>query len=150
GLTIVAGMHGPATISGGPSLFVGGPSSFTNQSSGGAISLGGVNALFGPISLNTTGAGGDASLTNTGGGGPGFGTTLAASNVSGNLVVNTTGNLTQSGPLTVAGTSGFTAAIGTITLTNAANSLSGAVSLNTSGASPPSGNASLTNDAATG
>src|SRR5208282_3182549 len=88
-LTIVAGVHGPGTISGGPSLFVGGQSSFTNQSSGGTISLSGMNALFRPISLNTTGAGGDVSLTNTGGPGQ---ATLAASSVSGNLVVvNMTG-----------------------------------------------------------
>src|SRR5208282_5549643 len=146
-LTIVAGVHGPGTISGGPSLFVGGQSSFTNQSSGGTISLSGMNALFRPISLNTTGAGGDVSLTNTGGPGQ---ATLAASSVSGNLVVvNMTGNLTQSGALTVAGTSSFTnvAPNGTIVLENSANALTGAVSLNTTGAG---GDASLTNDAAGG
>src|SRR5215813_7982259 len=58
------------------------------------------------------------------------------------------GNLTQTGALTVAGTSSFTtsATDATITLTNTGNLLTGAASLNTSGAS---GNASLTNNRAT-
>jgi hypothetical protein len=73
---------------------------------------------------------------------------LGASNVGGNLTVtDSVGNLTQSGVLTVGGTSSFTtsAANATITLNNT-NLLTGAVSLNTSGTS---GNAQLTNAVAT-
>ena len=73
---------------------------------------------------------------------------MGTSNVGGNLTVtDSVGNLTQSGVLTVAGTSSFTtsAANATITLNNA-NLLTGAVSLNANGAA---GNASLTNAKAT-
>ena len=73
---------------------------------------------------------------------------LGASNVGGNLIVtDTVGNLTQTGVLTVAGTSSFTTSTSgaTITLTSA-NLLTGAVSLNTNG---PTGTASLTNASAT-
>src|SRR5262249_35266212 len=107
------------------------------------IALNNANLLSGAVSLNTSGSGGNASLTNN------VATQLAASNVGGNLtVVSTLGNLTQSGALTVSGTSSFTTSgtNATITLTNASNALSGAVSLNTSGSS---GNASLTNNVAT-
>ncbi len=75
-------------------------------------------------------------------------TVLGASNVGGNLtVIDTVGNLTQTGVLTVAGTSSFTtsAANATMTLTSA-NLLTGAVALSTTGAT---GNASLTNAKAT-
>src|SRR5262249_27228458 len=75
-------------------------------------------------------------------------TTLAASSIGRNLVVtDRIGNLTQTGALTVAGTSSFTtsAANATITLNNA-NLLTGAASLNTSGTG---GDASLTNAKAT-
>src|SRR5262249_37298642 len=86
---------------------------------------------------------GNASLTNA------KATVLGASNVGGNLTVtDSVGNLTQSGMLTVGGTSSFTtsATDATITRTNAGNALTGAVSLNTSGTG---GNAQLTNALAT-
>ncbi len=58
-----------------------------------------------------------------------------------------TGNLTQSGVLTVGGTSSFTTSASNATITlGSANLLTGAVSLTTTGSS---GNASLTNDLAT-
>ena len=81
-----------------------------------------------------------ASLTNALAGG----LVLGTSNVTGALtVVNTLGNLTQTGALTVGTTSSFTtsAANAAIAL-NSANLLTGAVALNTNGAT---GDASLTN-----
>ncbi|MGA7487556.1 MAG: MBG domain-containing protein, partial [Xanthobacteraceae bacterium] len=74
---------------------------------------------------------------------------LDASSVGGDLtVVSSLGDLTQSGALTVGGTSSFTTAAtnGTITLTNTGNLLTGAVALSTSGTN---GHASLTNANAT-
>ena len=98
--------------------------------------------MTGAASLTTSGANGNASLTNN------QATVLGASSVGGNLtVVSTLGNLTQSGVLTVTGTSSFTTAATDATITlNSANLLTGAASLTTSGAN---GNASLTNAKAT-
>ena len=64
------------------------------------------------------------------------------------VVTDRVGNLTQTGVLTVGGTSSFTtsATDATITLTNTGNLLTGAASLNTSGTG---GNASLINAKAT-
>jgi hypothetical protein len=124
-------------------LTVGGTSSFTTSASSATITLNNANLLTGAASLNTSGASGNASLINA------KATVLGASNVGGNLTVtDTVGNLTQTGVLTVAGTSSFTtsATDATITLTNAGNLLTGAASLNTSGTG---GNASLTNNKAT-
>ena len=123
-------------------LTVAGTSTFTGTAANGTITLNAANLLSGAVALNTTGAAGNASLTNN------LATTLAASAVGGNLTVtDTVGNLSQSGVLTVNGTSSFStmAANATITL-NAANALTGAVTLNTAGGG---GNASLTNNAAT-
>jgi hypothetical protein len=140
-LTVVSTL-GNLTQSG--ALTVGGTSAFTTSASNATISLTNTgNLLTGAVALNANGANGNASLTNN------QATVLGASNVGGNLTVaGAVGNLTQSGALTVAGTSSFTtsASNATITLTNTANLLTGAASLNTSGAS---GNASLTNNRAT-
>ena len=59
---------------------------------------------------------------------------LAATGLSGNLAVTAGGAITQSGALSVAGASSFDAGAHAITLTNAGNDFSGAVSLNNSGA----------------
>src|SRR5262249_22300054 len=140
-LTVVSTL-GNLTQSG--ALTVGGTSSFTTSAADATITLANTgNRLTGAASLNGSGVNGNASLTNN------QATVLGASNVGGNLTVtDTVGNLTQTGALTVAGTSSFTtsATDATITLTNAGNLLTGAASLNTSGAS---GNASLTNNRAT-
>ena len=70
------------------------------------------NALTGAVSLNTSGTGGNASLTNN------RRTVLAASNVGGNLtVIDSTGSLTQTGVLTVGGTSSFTTSASNATIT---------------------------------
>src|SRR5262249_62108443 len=111
-------------------LTVGGTSSFTTSANNATITLTNTgNLLTGAASLNTSGASGNASLTNN------KATGLGASNVGGNLTVtDTVGNLTQTGALTVAGTSSFTtsATNATITLTNAGKLLSGAASISTS------------------
>jgi MBG domain (YGX type)/Repeats of unknown function (DUF5649) len=75
-------------------------------------------------------------------------TVLGASTVGGNLTVtDTVGNLTQTGVLTVAGTSSFTTSGNNADIVlNNANLLAGAVSLNTTGTT---GTASLTNASAT-
>src|SRR6516165_103326 len=124
-------------------LTVAGTSSFTTSATDATITLTSANLLTGAASLNTSGTNGNTSLTNN------QATVLGVSNVGGNLVVtDRVGNLTQSGALTVGGTSSFTtsATDATITLTNPGNALTGAVSLNTSGTS---GNAQLTNSLAT-
>jgi trimeric autotransporter adhesin len=60
---------------------------------------------------------------------------VQAHTVNGNLAVTTGGAITQTGALTVSGTSGFTAgAAGAITLSTTTNALTGAVSLANSGA----------------
>src|SRR5262249_9667780 len=99
-------------------LTVGGPSSFTTSAANATITLTNIgNALNGAIALSTTGGtSGDASLTNN------VATTLAASSIGRNLTItDRVGNLTQSGVLTVGGTSSFTtsATDATITLTSA-------------------------------
>ncbi len=112
----------------------------TLQGTTAAATLNNAGNQIGTLAANTA----SVSLTNSLAGG----LVLGTSSVGGNLtVVNKLGNLTQSGVLTVGGTSSFTtsAANATITLNNA-NLLTGAASLNTSGAS---GNAQLTNNQAT-
>jgi hypothetical protein len=112
-------------------LTVAGTSSFTTSANNATITLTNTgNALSGAIALSTTGAtSGDASLTNN------VATTLAASSIGRNLVVtDRVGNLSQTGVLTVGGTSSFTTSATDATITlNSANLLTGAASLNTSG-----------------
>ncbi len=119
-------------------LTVAGTSSFTAQNGG--ITLTQSNRLDQDIALNTTG--GDATLVNDAAHTASGVTTLAAGSVGGNLAVTSTTGIAQSGVLTVAGTSSFTAQNGGITLTQS-NRLDKDVSLNTTG-----GGATLVNDAA--
>ena len=124
-------------------LTVGGASSFTTTTTDATISLSTNNALTGAVTLNTTGTAGNASLTNH------AATSLAASSIGGTLtVLDTAGNLSQAGALTVGGASSFTTTTtnATITLTSATNALSGGVTLGTTGATS---SASLTNNVAT-
>ncbi len=144
-LTVVSTL-GSLTQLGSTALTVGGTSSFTTSASNATITLNNANLLTGAVSLNTSGTSGNAALTNDLAGG----LVLGASNVGGNLtVVSTLGSLTQLGStaLTVGGTSSFTTSAPnqTIALTNAANLLTRAVTLNTSGAN---GSASLTDSVA--
>ena len=123
-------------------LTVAGTSSFTTSAPNATVTLGSNNLLTGAVSLATSGSSGSASLTNN------KATALAASNVGGSLAVtDSTGNLTQSGVLTVGGTSSFATSASNATVTlGLANLLSGPVTLGTIGGS---GNASLSNDLAT-
>ena len=106
-----------------------------------AITLTQANGLTGAVSLTNSGANA-VSLTN------GTATILGTSSVgTGTLTVNSTGAITQTGVVTQpagAGAATFTAGANAITLTQA-NGLTGAVSLNNSGANA----VSLTNGVAT-
>ncbi len=123
-------------------LTVGGTSSFTTDVANQSITLDTpTNALTGAVTFNTSGTGG-VTLDN--------GTTavdLATSSVGQNLTITTGGAITDSGALTVGGTSSFTTDLAnqSITLDSATNALSGAVSFTTSG----TGDASLTNNTST-
>ncbi|MGB9430079.1 MAG: hypothetical protein WCC11_09465, partial [Gammaproteobacteria bacterium] len=85
------------------------------------------NAFSGAVSLANSGAN-NVVLTNN------LATLLAAGSIGGNLTVVSNGAITQTGALTVAGTSNFNAGANAITLNNAANDFVGAVTLINSGA----------------
>src|SRR4029077_9793120 len=95
-----------------------------------AITLGSANSFTGAITLSNSGAN-DVSLTNN------IATLLAASSVGNNLTISSNGAITQTGVLTVPGTSSFNAGANAITLTQA-NALTGAVTLSNSGANDAS------------
>lgn len=124
----------------GKTIAVTGTSSFS--ATGGAITVANSsNAFTGAVSLVNTGDN-DVSIKNT------LPLTLSTTTIGRNLTVVTTGagsTILQSGILTVAGTASFNAGANDITLTNASNSISGAVSLVNSGAN----NISFVNNAAT-
>jgi hypothetical protein len=85
------------------------------------------NEFRGPLSLYNSGAG-TAQLTNS------IATNLGYSTIGAGLTVVSGGNITQSGLISVVGTSSFTANGGSITLTNASNAFGGTVALTTTGA----------------
>ncbi len=110
---------------------IGGTSNFTTNTTGATVTLNSAtNALTGAVTLITTGAGANASVTNSV---SGTGTVLGASTVGGNLTVTglDTFGITETGVLTVAGTSSFTdtAANASINLGTSTNALTGAVTL---------------------
>jgi hypothetical protein len=109
-------------------LTISGTSTFT--AGAGPISLTSATNDFGTVSLNNSGAN-NVAVTDANA------LTLGASSVgSGTLTVNAVG-ITQSGAITQAAAAGaatFNAGAGAITLTNAGNDFTGAVSLNNSGA----------------
>ena len=123
------------------------------NSNNGTILLAGLNSLSTPIILNATGTGsavnfsaiastGLGNLTvNAGTGGVDFGVNFTT---TGSLNVNSTGAITDTGVLTVAGISSFTTTGSNqaITLDSALNSFNSTVSLNTLG----TGNATLTSN----
>ena len=84
------------------------------------------NSFTGAITLSNSGAN-NVSLTNS------IATVLAASSIGQNLTVISSGAMTQTGALTIAGTSSFSANANPITLTQS-NNFTGAVSLNNTGA----------------
>jgi hypothetical protein len=123
-------------------LTVAGNSSFTTDVANQSITLDTTtNALTGAISFSTTGTG-DVTLDN--------GTTatnLGTVSVGRNLVVTAGAAITDSGVLTVGGTSSFTTDVAnqSITLDTTTNALTGAVNFSTTG----TGDASLTNNTST-
>jgi filamentous hemagglutinin family protein len=146
-LTVTAGLNAAgATITQAPAgvLTVAGASAFTNQGAGGTITLNNpANALTGAITLNTTGAGGNASLSNS------LATTLGASNLGGDLTLSSSGAITQTGPISAQDLVARTEldAGAEITLTNAGNNIPGNVTLsalNTAGTDRASGAISFT------
>jgi len=126
---------GALTVSGTSSFSVGAhPITLTqNNSFGGAVTVS--NSGSNNVALTSSGA-----------------LQLAASTVGQNLTVISGGAITQTGALTVPGTSSFNAGANDITLTNSANHFSGAVSLAstaTNNANPPNSyDVNVTNSAA--
>ncbi|MEM7167084.1 MAG: filamentous hemagglutinin N-terminal domain-containing protein, partial [Planctomycetota bacterium] len=126
-LTIISG----ETIGDSGALTVSGATSFTTDVANKAITLDEAHAMSGAVSFTTSGGSGDVSVDN--------GTTalvLAASNVDGTFAATSGGGITQSGGLTISGTASFTSDVDDmdITLTNAANAISGAVTFVNQGA----------------
>ena len=112
-------------------LTIAGTSSFTTSATDATITLNNANAFTGAVALNTTGSTGHATVVDA------SGLNLAASTVGGNLSATaTTGDMEDSGVLTIAGTSSFTTSANNADITlNNANAFTGAVSLNTTGSS---------------
>ena len=150
--SITAGANGTLTVNGGATgisqtsadtLTNGGASSFSTTANNATIGLAhSTNALTGGVTFNTAGTTGNVALKNSGG------TALAASTVNGSLAVeDATGSISQTGALTITGTSSFAtdANAATIALNTQSNALTGAVSLETMGAG---GDASLKNGVA--
>ncbi len=96
------------------------------------------NNFSGPVIFNNTGASNNVQFLNSNA--LATNTILGASSIGGNLTVGATNPISQTGALTVGGTSSFTAGSNAIILTQA-NALTGAVSLNNSG----NNNVTLTN-----
>ncbi|MDR7273034.1 filamentous hemagglutinin family protein [Pelomonas saccharophila] len=136
---------GSGTITQGGALTVTGTTTLSNGS--GNITLASANDLQNAVNLTTTG---NAQIVNGSGKALSLGTlstaglTVSTSNanldlgsggVTGNLSVTTsgTGTITQSGALTVTGTTGLSNGSGNITLTTATNDLQGAVSVTATG-----------------
>jgi len=121
-----------------------GNSTFTTTAPDATITLDRLSST-GPISVNTTGSNGNATVTNS------TAVNLAASQVGGNLnVTANTGNITSSGTVTVGGNSSFTtsASGADITLDKLANTGTIAVNTNGSGADAAIANSSAVNLAA--
>jgi filamentous hemagglutinin family protein len=120
-----------------------------NVSNGAAIIEGVTSSSFGALTLNSassvtfsTTASSFSGLTLDAGAGVDFGVDVTS---TGNLSVTSGGAITDTGILTIGGTSSFTTDVSgqAITLDNSSNTFTGAVSLNTSGTS---GNATLTSN----
>ncbi len=119
----------------------------------GTISVAGLTSSSTPLTLNATGTGSAVNFTtggstglgnvtiNAGTGGVDFGVDFTT---TGSLNVNSAGAITDTGTLTVAGTSNFTTTVSgqSISIDNPLNSFTDAISLNTLGAS----NATLTSN----
>ena len=122
-------------------LAVTGTSSFTTTAGNAAITLNDASSYTGAVSLATNGTG-NATLTGVTGA-----LDLGTVTVGGNLVTSSVGALTDSGALTVTGTSSFTTTAGNaaITLDTATNALTGAITFAPNG----TGAVTLVNNTAT-
>jgi hypothetical protein len=107
---VLAGGFGPGTVAitegAGGDLVVSGGAALDNFSTGGTITFGSNNSISGPVTIETTGAGADATVVN------GIALTLGASTVGGNLTVSATGGLTVDGTVTSPGTIALNAIAG--------------------------------------
>merc|ERR1711964_611801 len=126
-LTVRSGNASGITDSG--TVTVGGWLRATTDANNGLINLGTL-AVDGTVQLTTNGSG-NATVVND------AGLNFAASTVGGALnATATTGNMTDSGALSIAGTSSFTTSANNADITlNNANAFTGAVALNTTGSS---------------
>ena len=118
-------------------LNVGGTSTFNADN---AIELNNTNNRFAQsVALNAKNAQGNVDLFNT------VSLDLAESEIGGDLIINTLGNITQSGKLTVAGMSTFNAGDNSILINNQDNLFGDTVALNTTSAN---GHVDIHNNAA--
>lgn len=112
-------------------IVVAGNSTFTGTGTGDSITVANANNQFtGTVNISNEGSN-DININNS------KALVLGTINAGNNFTATTTGigsSITQNGILTISGTSSFDAAANAITLTNTANSLTGAVSLTNSGA----------------
>ncbi|MFN0131068.1 MAG: beta strand repeat-containing protein, partial [Phycisphaerales bacterium] len=117
-------------------LTIGGNATFTTSGSNDDITVNQL-AVTGSIAANTTGASGNATIVN------GTGVDLAASSVGGALAVTaTTGNITDSGTVTVGGNATLTTGQANDDITANQLAVTGTVAANTTGAT---GNATIVN-----
>ncbi len=117
--------NGAITQSG--ALSVVGASAFNSSAGNGAITLNNAGNLFTGADTFTSGTGAVTLVNN-------LATVLGASTVGGAFTVTSNGAITQTGALGVTGTSNFSAGANAITLSNAGNNFTGAVTLSNSGA----------------
>jgi filamentous hemagglutinin family protein len=129
GLNVILNSSGAVTQTGAITA-----SSLLVSAGAGAITLASANKVSGEVTLTNTGAN-NVSFTNSVATILGKSSGGTAFNVGGNLTItSTSGNITQTDGLTVAGTSSFSAGAHTIALTNTSNAFTGAVSLSNTGA----------------
>ncbi|WP_322745273.1 CHAT domain-containing protein [Coleofasciculus sp. LEGE 07081] len=125
-------------ISDSDQLTVDGISNFTTTADGADIELDTL-AATGSITLNTTGLDGNAIVTNN------QAVNLNTSNIGGNLAVTANGNISDSGQVTVNGSSNFTTIADGADVELDTLAATGSINLNTTGSD---GNATLTNNQA--
>ncbi len=120
-------------------ITVGGTASFTTGNANDDIDLGTL-AVMGDIDVNTSGATGDATLVNA------TAIDFATASVGGNLTATAdTGNITNSGLITVGGTASFTTSNANDDIDLGTLAVTGDIDVNTSGAT---GHATLVNASA--
>ena len=136
--TLVLTSSGPITQTGALTQAAGAGTATFNAGANAITLTNASNDFTGAVALNNTGAN-NVAVTDANA------LALAGGTFGGNLAVIANGAVTQNAGLTVAGTTSVNAGAGPITLNIATNALTGAVSLNDTGAN----SVSLTNNAAT-